>query len=184
MKKENLISVFCQLKNRKINVGECYDIQMVINGYIKPEALSEQISFENANSVCTFCKYNQLMDGDELADLLHYIKNELPYQSQIKKNGFIIHFHDSFVFEYNWNEQYSRINGKKFYDIELFDIEDYVRQLAGGYDVIIQYKKRLFHKIPFKLVDARKFKLKQPIGKSVEKIFTNTDVIYENTDMN
>lgn len=62
MKKENLISVFCQLKNRKINVGECYDIQMVINGYIKPEALSEQISFENANSVCTFCKYNQLRE--------------------------------------------------------------------------------------------------------------------------
>lgn len=115
---------------------------------------------------------------------MHYIKNELSYPSQIKKNGFIIYFYDSFVFEYNWNEQYSRIKGKKFYYIELLDIEDYVRQLAGGYDVIIQYKKRLFHKIPFKLVDAMKFKLKQPIGKSVEKIFTNTDVIYENTDMN
>lgn len=176
--------MFCKLKNCKINVGECYDIQMVRNGYIKSEALSERISFENADSVCQFCKYNQLSEGGELADLLHYIKNELSYPSQIKKNGFIIYFHDGFVFEYNWNEQYSRINGKKFYYIELFDIEDNVRQFAGGYDVIIQYKKRLFHKIPFKLVDARKFKLKQPIGKSVEKIFTNTDVIYENTDMN
>ena len=170
---------------------------MVRNGYIKSEVLSERISFENADSVCQFCKYNQLSEGGELADLLHYIKNELSYPSQtnaaqkerlrpsqIKKNGFIIYFHDGFVFEYNWNEQYSRINGKKFYYIEIFDIEDYVRQFAGGYDVIIQYKKRLFHKIPFKLVDARKFKLKQPIGKSVEKIFTNANIIYENTDMN
>lgn len=29
-----------------------------------------------------------------------------------------------------------------------------------------------------------KSNLKQPIGKSVEKIFTNANIIYENTDMN
>lgn len=157
---------------------------MVRNGYIKPEALSERISFEKADGVCTFCEYNQLGEGKGLCDLLHYIKNELPFPSKIKKNGFVIYFHDSFVFEYNWNEERSYVNGKKFYDTDLFDTEDRVRQFAGGYDVIIQYKKRLFHKIPFKLFDAKKFKLKNPIGKSVEKIFTVTDLIYENTDIN
>lgn len=177
------MSVFCKLKNCKIDIGECYDIQMVRNGYIKPGALLSHMTLEGADSICKFCKYNQLPEGHELTDVLYYVKNELPYPSQISQYGFVIRFHDNFIFEYNWNEQYSHINGKQFYKIELADIEDWVRQFAGGYDVIIQYKKRLFHKIPFRLENANKFKLKQPFNKSIEKIFTVTEVIYENTSM-
>lgn len=81
-------------------------------------------------------------------------KNELPYPSQINRHGFVVHFHDSFVFEYNWNERYSYINGKRF-----------------------------LRKIPFRLVNANKFKFKQPISKSIEKIFTVTEVVYENKSM-
>ena len=81
--------------NCKIDAGGCYDIQMVRNRYIKPEVLSELISLENADSICTFCKFNLLPESDDLADVLNYVKNELPYPSQISNYGFVIHFHDS-----------------------------------------------------------------------------------------
>lgn len=177
------MSIFCKLQNCKVNTGECYDIQMVRNGYIKPEVLSTHISLENADSICTFCKYNQLPEGHELTDVLYYVKNELPYPTQISRHGFVIHFHDNFIFEYNWNEQYSHINGKQFYQIELADIEDWVRQFASGCEVIIQYKKRFLHKIPFRLVNANEFKVKQSISKSIERIFTVAKVIYEKKTM-
>lgn len=170
------MSISCKLRNCKISAQECCDIQMVRNGYIEPEML--HMSLENADSICTSCKYNQLSEGDELRDVLHYVKNELTYPSQISRNGFVIRFHDHFIFEYHWSEQYPYINGKRFYEIELADIEDWVRQFAGGQDVIIQYKKRFFHKIPFRIVQTNKFKRNQPIGKSIEKIFTATEVIY------
>lgn len=66
--------VFCELRNCKMDVGECYDIQMVRNGYMKPEVLPAHISFENADSICAFCKYNQLREGHELTDVLYYVK--------------------------------------------------------------------------------------------------------------
>ena len=83
----------------------------------------------------------------------------------------------------SWNSQNPRINGKPFYQIELADLEDWLRQFAGGHDVIIQYKKRFLRKIPFRLVDADHFSLKQPVSKSIEKIFTVSEVIYENNSM-
>ena len=178
------MSIFCKLQNCKIQGGECYDIQMVRNRYMKLEVLPAHISLENADNICTFCKYNQLPESHELTDVLYYVKNELSYPSQINQHGFIIRFHDGFIFEYKWNELHSYINGKRFYEIELADIEDWVRQFAGGYDVIIQYKKRFLNKIPFRLVKASEFKLKQPIRKSIEKIFTVSEVIYENKFMN
>lgn len=173
------MAVFCKLQNRKVDDGECYDIQMVRNGYIKPEALPADISLKNADSICPFCKYNPLPEGDDLTDILFYAKNKLPYPSQIKRYGFVIHFHDGFVFEYDITQQYSRVNGKRFYEIELQDIENWVQLLAEGYYIIIQYKKRLFRKIPFRLKRAKSFKLKQPVSKSIEKIFTVSEVIYE-----
>lgn len=175
--------MFCKLKNGEMDVGECFDIQMVRNGYIKPELFPAHLSFENADRVCTFCKYNQLPQEHELTDVLSCIKNELPYPSQINQHGFVIHFHDGFIFEYDWIKQNPRINGKPFFQIEPADLEDWLRQFAGGNDVIIQYKKRFLRKIPFRLVDAGQFRLKQPVSKSIEKIFTVSDVIYENKSM-
>lgn len=172
------MTVFCKLRNRKIDVGECYDMQMVRNKCIIPDALSEPICIDDSNEICPHCKYNQLLFDQETSDMLRYLKYELPYPSKINLNGFAISFHDNFLFEYDWNGQ-TLINGKLFYEIGFADIENYVRQLVNGSFVIIQYKSRLFHKVPLKVVKAHRFKCKHQIPKSVEKIFTVNEVIHD-----
>jgi hypothetical protein len=60
----------CPLLNRKINMGECYDIQMVRCGFINErilEGFNEPVALDRtkAEQVCSVCPYNQLIDTSE-----------------------------------------------------------------------------------------------------------------------
>ena len=50
----------CPLVNRDIWDSECYDIQMVRNGFIKPVILEFTLDKIKADILCANCFFNQL----------------------------------------------------------------------------------------------------------------------------
>lgn len=52
----------CPLLNRTIDMGYCYDINMVINDYIKPSVLYDLINKDVAHVICANCNFNQLIN--------------------------------------------------------------------------------------------------------------------------
>lgn len=53
------------LLNRKIDMGYCYDINMVINNYIKPIVLYDVINKDEAHGICSNCSFNQLKSKNQ-----------------------------------------------------------------------------------------------------------------------
>ncbi|ODU56083.1 MAG: hypothetical protein ABT01_04670 [Clostridium sp. SCN 57-10] len=53
-------SYVCPLLNETIDEGECYDVQMVLNGFIKPQILKQPLNIEKANLICYSCQFNHL----------------------------------------------------------------------------------------------------------------------------
>ncbi len=166
----------CKLQNRIINDGECYDIQMVRHGYIKPSALAGDICLDEADSACSSCRFNELHDCNDVLDILDYVC-KLDFPTEITGSGIVIRFHDGFIFEYSWNKPLGKglintlINGKPFAYIELQDILYFIERIAKNEFVFIQYSNRPFRKNPFRLKKAVKFKKDRYTSKRIERIF-------------
>ena len=50
----------CPLVGRDMWDGECYDVQMVHYGFIKPEILDFVLDQSKADKICEACPFNQL----------------------------------------------------------------------------------------------------------------------------
>ena len=50
----------CSLLNRIMNIGLCYDIQMIRCKAIKPEIVREEIDYGRVGEFCDVCSFNQL----------------------------------------------------------------------------------------------------------------------------
>jgi hypothetical protein len=56
-----MIKLFnCPLLGRMVEDSECYDIQMVLNSFIKPTILNTPLDINKANLECSKCRFNQL----------------------------------------------------------------------------------------------------------------------------
>ena len=53
-------SYMCPLVGRNMWDAECYDVQMVHYGFIKPEILDFALDKSKANKICEICPFNQL----------------------------------------------------------------------------------------------------------------------------
>jgi len=53
-------SYFCPLVDRDMWDAECYDVQMVHYGFIKPEILDFTLDKVKARNLCESCSFNQL----------------------------------------------------------------------------------------------------------------------------
>jgi len=53
-------SYICPLVSREMWDAECYDVQMVHYGFIKPEVLDFILDKSKADNMCEFCSFNQL----------------------------------------------------------------------------------------------------------------------------
>jgi hypothetical protein len=51
----------CPLLGRSIDMGECYDIQMVRDGFINESVLSFRLNRAKSEQVCMSCPSNQLV---------------------------------------------------------------------------------------------------------------------------
>lgn len=56
---------FCPFFNKKVDAGECYDFQLIREGYIKQGSLDTALPFERAKETCAFCEFNQMSDTAE-----------------------------------------------------------------------------------------------------------------------
>lgn len=63
--------MFCKLRKQAIDRGECYDIQIVRGGYIKPEILEYPLDRDEAGRICPTCRFCQL--GSCRSDVLDLI---------------------------------------------------------------------------------------------------------------
>jgi hypothetical protein len=52
----------CPLLQRKTDMSECYDIQMVLSHCIKERILNFKLDRVKAEELCSTCPYNQLYD--------------------------------------------------------------------------------------------------------------------------
>ena len=57
---ENVL-VDCPLFGRQIATGYCYDVNMVIGGFIKPDILNDVFDSGAADITCKQCKFNPEM---------------------------------------------------------------------------------------------------------------------------
>lgn len=55
----------CPLLNRGIEEAECYDIQLGLEGYIKPCCFKVPLTTKKAKAVCGHCEFNQLFPPAE-----------------------------------------------------------------------------------------------------------------------
>lgn len=53
---------FCPFFNKKVDAGDCYDFQLIREGYIKQDILDTALPFEMAKETCAFCEFNQMSD--------------------------------------------------------------------------------------------------------------------------
>ena len=53
-------SYLCPLVGREMWDAECYDVQMVHYGFIKPDVLDFKMNKSEADVICDTCPFNQL----------------------------------------------------------------------------------------------------------------------------
>jgi len=51
----------CPLLDREISEGNCYDVNMVAYGYIKPSAIEDNLP-NGASEICEKCPHTQLTE--------------------------------------------------------------------------------------------------------------------------
>lgn len=57
----------CPLLNKKVDMSECYDIQMVKDCFIKESRLDFKLDREKAEKLCPKCPFNQLNQRKTIA---------------------------------------------------------------------------------------------------------------------
>ena len=63
-------SYMCPLVEREMWDAECYDVQMVHYGFIKPEVLDFAIDKSKADRICERCPFNQLKQASGMKELI------------------------------------------------------------------------------------------------------------------
>ena len=165
--------MFCKLRKQVIDRGECYDIQMVRGGYIKPEILEYPLDRDEAGRICPTCRFCQLRSFR--SDVLDLITKKLKLRCEVSSEKISLFFHDDFTLEYDWRNVY--INGRYFYDVEEQDFAAWIEGITEGM-VFVQYRRKRFFRLTyFKEFEKAVFHMPHRIPKSVEKIFTDKETL-------